>query len=321
MSLSQINISRYKNLKDTKGSMIPLYEELRNIKNGKYKNEIESCRDSIKKNDLDSYSELKATLPAVTFSGVFHGKRRANEISIYNNLIVIDIDGLSDDNVILVKTELCKDIYILSAWISPSGRGIKALIKTGCSLEQHTAVFNSISSYLQSKYSIEIDPSGKDVSRLCFSSYDDNIYFNINALPYNELIEEVPITKKNSKTKSEEIVLHKNAHATEGLNKPENRELIKDIIKFLKNNKLSITANYNDWLKVAFAISYSFSYDVGEKYFLELAKLDLEKHNHDQSIALLVNCYNRRNSANQTVSISSIIYLAKQKGYLLKGER
>lgn len=321
MSLSQINISRYKNLKDTKGSMIPLYEELRNIKNGKYKNEIESCRDSIKKNDLDSYSELKATLPAVTFGGVFHSKRRANEISIYNNLIVIDIDGLSDDNVILVKTELCKDNYILSAWISPSGRGIKALIKTGCSIEQHTAVFNSISSYLQSKYSIEIDPSGKDVTRLCFSSYDEDIYFNINALSYNELIEEIPSAKKANKINPKEIVLHKNANATEGLNKPDDRELMKDIIKFLKKNKHSITSNYSDWLKVAFAISYSFSYDVGEKYFLELAKLDLEKHNHDQSIALLVNCYNRRNSANQTVSISSIIYLAKQKGYLLKSER
>lgn len=321
MLLSKINISRYKNLKDTKGSMISLYDELRNIKNGKYKNVIESCRDSVKRNDLDSYSELKSTLPAVTFCGVFHNRRRANEISIYNNLLVIDIDDLIQEEMSTIKAEITKDPYILSAWSSPSGKGIKALIKTECGMEQHTLVFNSFSAYIKTKYSIVIDPSGKDLTRLCFSSYDENIYFNINALPYNELIEEVSIPKTTNKTNSKEIVLHKNAHATEGLNKPKNRELIKDIIKFLKKNKVSITANYNDWLKVAFAISYTFSYDVGEKYFLELAKLDLEKYNHDQSIALLVNCYNRRNLANQTVSISSIIYLAKQKGYLLKSER
>ncbi|WP_395047869.1 BT4734/BF3469 family protein [Flavobacterium sp.] len=315
--LSEIRITQFQNMTAKQGVSILLFDELKNIKTGKYKDLILKCRAALAANNKELYVVLKSKLPAVTFCAEFANVRKASELTIYNNLMILDIDNLSSNELIDIKTILSNDKYILSFWDSPSGNGLKGLIKINSNYEKHKAIFNSLKNYFIDNYEIELDVSGKDISRLCFSSWDENIFFNSNAEVYVDFLEE---NKKKSSKKSEGLIksisLLKSAYATEGLNKVEDRNTIRQIIKYLTKRNLSITETHDDWLKVSFAIASAFSYDVGEKYFLSLCRLDQVKHNEEKSINLLKSSYNNRKlDIDNAITFATIIFFAKNKGF------
>lgn len=315
--LSEIRITSFANMTSKHGKSILMYDELKNIKTGAYKNLILKCREALANDDDELYGSLKNKLPAVTFCAEFENIRKASEWTSYNNLMIIDIDHIPNNNLHDIKTILSNDKYILSLWLSPSGRGLKGLIKIDSDYEKHKAVFNSLKNYFFDNYKIELDVSGKDISRLCFSSWDENIFFNPNANIYVDFLEEdEKKSSKDSLGQVKKVSLLKSAHATEGLNKTENREMMRKIIKYLAKRNLSITETYDSWLKVSFAIASTFSYDVGEKYFLALCRLDQIKHDEKKSVNLLKSSYNNRKLDIKTsISFATILFFAKSKGF------
>jgi len=313
----EITISRFQTLKSKAPVHIPLFNELRDIRDGKYRLEVEKCRDALKSDDKELYTVLKSKLPCVTFCGLFENGHKAEDVHHYNQLMVIDIDKLEPEKVVKIGEALKNDPYVLGLWLSPSGNGFKGLVGTDNSMEQHRETFDSLRVYFLDKYETELDGSGSDVSRLCFSSWDPDAHYNNAALPYNEILDFQPAKEKKDRP-LKQVLLSKNAQATEGLNARKDRELIKKIIKYLEKNKRSITLEYENWVKVALAISYTFSYDVGEKYFLELCRMDGAQHDEGKSEELLKYCYNRRKTGTaKTISLATIIYLAKQSGFVM----
>ena len=93
---------------------------------------------------------------------------------------------------------------------------------------------------------------------------------------------------------------------------------MKAIIRFLDNRNLSITYSYEDWLKIGLAISNTFTFDVGEKYFLKLSSMDKGKFNEINCKNFLLNCYENKSGA---IKFSTIVYLANKKGYKSKKQR
>jgi hypothetical protein len=314
---SDIKITKFSNLTTKHCASITMFEELRHIKIGTYKNLVLNCREALNMGDKELYNKLKSKLPAVTFCGEFEGGRKASDLISYNNLMIIDIDTLPNDDITTAKLTLSLDKYILSLWVSPSGKGLKCLIKIDSDINKHKAVFNSLKNYFLDNYKIELDISGKDVSRLCFSSWDEHIIYNAESEIYTGVEELNEKKVDNIKyIKEKNISLLKNAYATEGLNKIEDKNTVRKIIKYLTKRDFSITETYDKWFKVAFAISYSFSYDVGEKYFLTLCRLDKSKHDEEESVNILKSCYNKRQIRSMsTISFSSIVFLAKEKGF------
>jgi len=72
--------------------------------------------------------ELKNKLPTFTPHGAFL-KRNNTSIKHHNeNLIVLDIDGLTEAEAVKVKEILSKHSSTLLGTISPHGKGVKALI-------------------------------------------------------------------------------------------------------------------------------------------------------------------------------------------------
>ncbi|MCW2120082.1 BT4734/BF3469 family protein [Flavobacterium sp. 7A] len=318
--LSSIRVTKFNSLKNTQNySNITMFDELNHIKNGTYKDIVQTCREALKQNDKELYNKLKSNLPAVTFCGEFKG-RKAIDIVVYNNLMILDIDDLSSNDFLNIKKNISNDKYVLSLWDSPSGSGIKCLIKIDSSIEKHKGIFNSLSVYFLENYQIILDQSGKDISRLCFSSWDENIYYNHDSEIYIDYIDFKEEKQKNNKP-LKPVTLAKSAYATEGLNKKSDRFLMKKIIEYLIKKNISITSNFDSWVKIALALSYSFSYDVGEKYFLSLCRLDLDKHNEEKSILLLQNCYNNRKiNLDETISFATIIFFAKENGFIIKNQ-
>jgi hypothetical protein len=314
-------LSIFNNAFNTIGNETSIQQELKDIKLGKYKLEINNCRSAlIKENNKELYKKYKSKLKVISFCGLFENGRKLSNLSHYNNLIVIDIDEIADIGE--VKSKLVNDRYIMALWDSPSSQGLKGLIKVDSTIENHKDFFFSLSIYFLQNYGIELDKSGSDVTRLCYVSWDPNIFINYDSEIFDELIN-VPDRKPNEKKRTIDptkiISVPKNAFATEGLNKQADRQLLKKIITFLNNKNLSITDDFASWVKVAVIIANSFSYDLGENYFLTLCRIDGESHNELRSKELLKYCYANRNlNRFDRLSFATLIYLATQKGFVKK---
>jgi hypothetical protein len=279
------------------------------IRNEHYNTRITRIRQCRANGDLDKQSKEKKELPAITFSGLFLGSRKINCISEYNNICVVDIDHVNEENIGNILQYFSLDPYIFSFWISPSGDGVKGLVKfkynesfeLSESQDYHKHAFSLLAAYTKEKYNIEIDKSGSDITRLCFVSSDSNLVikktsdeFEVKA---SALITEPDIQvksdkiqKKQGQSKSRVFVLKEHLFPI-GRNKQAHRTQIQKYIKFLKNRNLSITVSNEKWYHVAYAISNSFTYDLGEKYFLKLCRLDGHRHDEGKSIKILQYCY------------------------------
>lgn len=155
---------------------------LERIKQGKSKELVEQIRACPTK---DEQKPLKNQLPGVCFNGTFT-KRSINGIDKRSGLIILDFDNMSSmAEAVQFKNELVSNAYIFSAWISPSGKGVKALVKIPTEGD-HKGYFTALSIYFDSEY---WDNSGSNIDRFCFESYDPDIYINLNSEQWNRIEE------------------------------------------------------------------------------------------------------------------------------------
>ena len=173
------NVNFYKNLNGTEVHIENLSSLLTKIKNGVWKTQIDEIRNLLNENEKIKASELKKKLPAFTTSGTFRERRKKDCIDSYSGLIQLDYDKIED--VLTLKQRIIEIPFTYSAFISPSGNGLKVIINTDAVIENHTSTFNEIRAYYDGIVGYESDKSVKDVTRLCFVSDDNNLYLNESA--------------------------------------------------------------------------------------------------------------------------------------------
>ena len=156
-------------------------EILHEIKTGKYRPGITYLRKSLAENKLEAYEKAKKSLPAFTPSGKFVGGRKMEFLEAYSNFIILDIDKLSQTDLQNAKHKANQSEYTYASFISPSGNGLKILVKVNTTIEDHKETFLAIQKHYETLLNHEIDKSGKDITRLCFYSFDDNLYQNESA--------------------------------------------------------------------------------------------------------------------------------------------
>lgn len=131
-------------------------------------------------------NDLKKLLPAICFSGTFT-KRSDASIVQHSGLICLDFDGYTKSKELLQDKEtLSKNKYVYSVFISPSGNGLKVLVKIPADQDNHINYFNSLEKHFNSPY---FDKTSKNVSRVCYESYDQLIYVNENSSVWDTLDE------------------------------------------------------------------------------------------------------------------------------------
>lgn len=159
-------------------------EILQDIKDGKYENEVLKIRELAMANMKEEADNLKKRLLAFTPSGLYEGGRKPEFLKEYSGLIVLDIDKLNPDQVNTLFLLAIGLDYTYSCFRSPSGLGLKILVKVSTQLDQHVNSYNLVADFYEKELGISIDRSGKDVSRLCFMSYDPDLYFNSDSLTF-----------------------------------------------------------------------------------------------------------------------------------------
>lgn len=151
---------------------------LSDIKTGVYQNAITYLRKSLADNKTEAAERAKKSLPAFTPSATFNGGRKMEFLTSYNALMVLDIDKLEKEKLQQCKTKIRMDDFVFASFVSPSGNGLKIFVKVSTNAEQHKETFLDLQRYFEELLEVEIDKSGKDITRLCFFSYDPELYMN-----------------------------------------------------------------------------------------------------------------------------------------------
>lgn len=232
---------------------VPVTKIIDRIKNGSSQFQVAKIQSCV---DTKSKTELKTQLPSICFSGKF--SYRKNEALIkHSGLVAIDFDHLGDkyDDF---RSRIINDQYTFIAFRSPSGDGMKVVVKIPPSINTHRRSCNALTEYYREDKLDEF----KDVARVCFESYDPDIFYNPDSRVFDTMKEDEVI--KNQIPEGEQIF---------------DFNVIYDYLKnwLKKNNELYTDGNKHKYLvKLS---SACLRFNISENYCSQ--KLIFEFSNHE----------------------------------------
>lgn len=191
-SVLNVEVSCFRNY-DTPQNPVPV-NLIKWLTSTQYKDKVEAIRLIDGKRERDA---IKATLPAITPSGIFSYRSQSKLIN-HSGLIQIDID-LSNKNKLIsnwddLKSELIKLPQIAYLGKSVSGLGYWGLIPIPPDSDGHKLYFDSLKEIFLKSWGIELDDKPKNVASLRGYSFDPEAYFNHQATPF--LIKKTPQFKQ-----------------------------------------------------------------------------------------------------------------------------
>ncbi len=122
---------------------------------------------------------LKKGLPSICFSGKFR-QRSASGLIAHSGLICIDFDGFKDETELALYrkaflTSPEKKKFTFALFTSPSGDGLKIIIRIPADASAHKDYFKALKEFYNDSH---FDISTSDVSRVCYASADADLYYN-----------------------------------------------------------------------------------------------------------------------------------------------
>lgn len=268
--------SIYKNIYDKTGKYtIKILDALNRIKTGKTAKVVISLRNEANE---DRQKVIKdSCLPSVCFSGIFES-RFDEKLIKHSGFICLDFDKI---NVAEYKEKLSKWECCYAVWVSPRGNGIKVLvkIKDGSKHRQHFAALR--------KLYPDIDEKCGNESRVCYESYDPDIYINENSLVYEDILEE----KNEIKEKKPDINRY---------------DSYKKLVKWMENKgEIFNSGNRNNYvfLLAGGMCRFGFSEEEANEYLLEDFMQD--GFNHKEITATIHSAYKKNSTKFNSIEFST----------------
>lgn len=174
---------------------ITIYKSILEITNG-YIRDVEFVFERIRKGNsrelvervrLTGDGELKKRLPVINFQGVFK-ERKDSGITEFSGMMPLDFDKFeTPEELSETREKLKADKHTYALFTSPSGNGLKVIVRVPADgITEYKNYFKSLQEYYNND---NFDISSSNISRLCFESYDPEIYVNHDAEIYNRKIE------------------------------------------------------------------------------------------------------------------------------------
>ena len=185
-------------------NLLEIFEE---IKSGAYKVAINNLRTAKRNGDDDKADRIKGNLLAFSTSGTFGEKRSKQDIITYSQIVCIDFDHIPSYKLLILRNCVDNCLSTFASFISPSGDGLKVFVKVDSNAESHTIAYNEVANYYKDLTGNEYDPKCKDITRLCFVSYDPELFLNVGALTYQyKEVEKKAIFSKQKELFSDETL-------------------------------------------------------------------------------------------------------------------
>ncbi len=214
------------------------------IKNGKHKKRIETCRKKLEEGDKSGYDDLKRRIPAITVSCRTKGRKVDSGIEEYSGLLQGDFDNVEAppfSTVGEIRDTLANDRHVVASYISPSGRGVKLWIAVIKDATKHKDSFVSAQKYFKDNYKLDLDPSCSDVARLCFQSYDPDA-------KYKETAEPIPLEA------AEPEFLFDATQQVESQKRDDSER-----VQLALDKVAHLADDYESWYKIGMSVKYTLS--------------------------------------------------------------
>lgn len=169
-------VTIYQNIFSQEPHYITIEQALGRISTGRSKVLVEEIR---QQRDKERANNLKRNLPSVCFSGKFT-QRKDECLLEHSGFIVLDFDDVEDLSA--KRNEFVRDHFVFACWISPGGNGMKVLIRIADGL-MHREHFEALREIFP-----DADRSGVNPSRVCYESFDENLYLNPSAKVFTKLL-------------------------------------------------------------------------------------------------------------------------------------
>lgn len=246
------------------------------IRSGQKEEQVLHAREALK--DKEEFRRRKGMLPGFTTSGVFKGNSAKGSLERHNLMVGLDYDGIEDVEALRQLVIQCP--YTFMAFESVSGNGLKVFVviepQPTPSLFQWTAVHEAhawpaIEAYYREITGRESDKACKNINRICYIPYDPRLYLNRDALPFpvDWLKQAKPITSTPSQPSP-----GTNGQAASQSAASADLAKISRLYIYLREQDKSITASYEEWTNVAFALADTFDYATGYEWFDKLSQQD-----------------------------------------------
>jgi len=244
-----MHVTFYKHFHQNEGDFY-LQQVLDGIGNGQWKDSVEAHRAALASGDMEKAERLKKGLPAFTLSATYKGRRKIENLTMYNQVILLDIDKLKEEEIEPLKEKIRKIPYTRFCFRSPGKNGLKIgvwpVVGHLLTVENHRVTFKMVASFYEAKLKVAVDPSGKDIGRLCFVSYDPNMYIS------PDIGKEIFLPVMFPEEKAAELLLPETnmqpAFAGEGLSDNETDSLLKKARKRTSAKHIYSEGNRNNYV-------------------------------------------------------------------------
>lgn len=153
-----------------------LRELIGRIRSGAWASQVDPLRHTLVKN-RKRYDEAKRNLPAVMLSGLVTSGERSSAAADgrlkHSGYLQGDFDGKDHPHLTAAEMRalLLADPHVIALFTSPSGEGVKAVLRISTIVEKHRGAFEAAADHF-AQFGLKIDESTKDPGRLCFVSHD-----------------------------------------------------------------------------------------------------------------------------------------------------
>ena len=154
------------------------------IRSGTYRDKVEAIR-ALPTQDERKVAKV-ATLGVWTFSGTFT-YRNEQSMTTHSGFAVVDFDHMEPPVWTSTRDSLKQDPFVFALFTSPSGDGLKVLVRIPPDKEAHRAHYRAL---LQHFSDANPDPSTSDPARCCFVSWDPDLYVNESAKVFTDKVEQ-----------------------------------------------------------------------------------------------------------------------------------
>ena len=184
-----MEFSIYQDVFDTKGEETKTLGSIATYirTNQELKEKTEKARELLFSDQYEYKEFKKAEFYQFSPAGIFAPDNRNEKgLKIHSGIIIIDLDHLSVSQLHRIKPIANASPFTAMTFTSPSGEGFKifALVSpTPAGAADHFAAHDQVTAAYKKQFSkvsvnIEVDEQGRNLSRLCALSYDNEVYFN-----------------------------------------------------------------------------------------------------------------------------------------------
>lgn len=217
--MENVKVTTYRGFSIVNGETT-LAQDLADIREGQFAKLVIKIASLVAQGKMEEAGRVKKQLPFRSVTANYRDRRLASGLLRYNPVLTLDLDEQPEERLEEIRASINSDPDTLASFLSPRRHGFKFFVYlrtayaqklreqlthgsvTYSQLEEiHLNLYNAAKKHFEKLLEVEIDGSGKDVSRGYFVSFDPDAYFNTELQELIEPLEVQVIPQADDKRK------------------------------------------------------------------------------------------------------------------------